>query len=325
MPEVIVVEVTNKCNLNCKHCMKNINGMGGAEVVEIDLFLLDKILTQAEAFKTRIVSLTGGEPTLHSDWEGLIDLLERHDVDYVFPTNGINFKETHKVLLEKSSARFKGPTFSIEGATARTNDLIRGEGTFNKVMAAMEICRANKMPFGVQAVVGRHNMNELAQIATLADEAGAGKLNYILMRPSSENEEYLLSLVESDEVEEQIIPIKQAHKRLQVDMTTGYKSPDPFHVCPPMAMSMISIDYNGLLRFCVDLTNYRGAVADDTDIIANLNMKPLSTALKDLSGRINRFRHNKIDWVTEGVVASTDANPCLYCLRHFNKNDCMAM
>jgi MoaA/NifB/PqqE/SkfB family radical SAM enzyme len=327
MPEIIVVEATNKCNLNCVHCMKKINTMGNAEITEIDLYLLDKVLRQAEAFKTRIVSLTGGEPTLHSDWEGLIGVLEKHDVDYTFTTNGINFEEASKILIQNSSPRFKGVTFSIEGATAQTNDLIRGEGTFELIIKAMKIAKANGIPFGMQAVVGRHNKHELPQLAALADEIGADELNYILMRPSPDNVEYLLSLIESDEVEEQIVAIKDAYKNhhVKIGMTTGYKSPDPFHVCPPLAMSMISIDYNGLLRFCVDLTNYRGAIHDDTDIIANLNMKPLSAALKDLSNRVNRFRHNKIDWVTEGTISSTDANPCLYCIRHFNKNDCMEM
>lgn len=327
MPEIIVVEATNKCNLNCLHCMKNINGMEGGDVVDIDLYLLDKVLTQAEAFRTRIVSLTGGEPTLHSDWEGLIAVLEKHDVDYTFTTNGINFSETHKVLVKEASDRFKGITISIEGGTAQTNDLIRGEGTFEYITGAMRIAKENGIPFGMQAVIGRHNMHELTHLAALASELGADELNYILMRPAPQNVEYLLSLVESDEVEEQIAQIKDAYKggHLKVGMTTGYKSPDPFFVCRPLSMSMISIDYNGLLRFCVDLTNYRGAISPDTDIIANLNMKPLSTALKDLSGRVNRFRHNKIDWVTEGTISSTDANPCLYCLRHFNKNDCMAM
>jgi MoaA/NifB/PqqE/SkfB family radical SAM enzyme len=327
MPEIIVVEATNKCNLNCVHCMKKINTMGGADIVDIDLYLLDKILKQAEAFRTRIVSLTGGEPTLHSDWEGLIGVLEKHDVDYTFTTNGINFEETHKVLVQNASQRFKGVTFSIEGATAQTNDLIRGEGTYELVTGAMKIAKRQGIPFGMQAVVGRHNMHELPQLAALAEELGADELNYILMRPSPDNVEYLLSLLESDEVEEQVVAIKDAYKNahVKIGMTTGYKSPDPFFVCRPLSMSMISIDYNGLLRFCVDLTNYRGAIHDDTDIIANLNMKPLSVALKDLSGRINRFRHNKIDWVTEGTFSSTDSNPCLYCIRHFNKNDCMAM
>jgi len=327
MPEIIVVEVTNKCNLNCAHCMKNINGMEGGDVVDIDLYLLDKILKQAKAFRTRIVSMTGGEPTLHSEWEELIALLEKHDVDYTFTTNGINFDETHKVLVREASKRFKGVTFSIEGATAGTNDLIRGEGTFEQVTAAMRIAKSQGIPFGMQAVIGRHNMNEMSQLAALADEIGADELNYILMRPSPQNVEFLLSLLESDEVEEIAAQIKDAYKgrHVKIGMTTGYKSPDPFFVCRPLSMSMIDIDYNGLLRFCVDLTNYRGAIAPDTDIIANLNMKPLSAALKEFSNRVNRFRHNKLDWVSEGVFASTDSNPCLYCLRHFNKNDCMAM
>jgi MoaA/NifB/PqqE/SkfB family radical SAM enzyme len=326
MPEIIVIEATNRCNLNCLHCMKNINGMGDVEVVDFDLFLLDKVLTQAEAFKTRVVSLTGGEPTMHSDWEGLIGVLEKHNVDYVFTTNGYNFEETHKVL-KKSSKRFKGITFSIEGATAQTNDMIRGEGTYDKVIQAMKIAREHNMPFGMQAVIGRHNMHEMPQLAALADELGSDELNYILMRPSPDNVEHLLSLLESEEVEEKAAAIKDAYKNhhVKIGMTTGYKSPDPFFCCRPLSMSMITIDYNGLLRFCVDLTNYRGAIADYTDIVANLHMKPLAAGLKDLANRVNRFRHNKIDWVTEGTFSSTDYNPCLYCLRHFNKNDCMEM
>lgn len=327
MPEIIVIEATNRCNLNCAHCMKNINGMDGGDVVDIDLYLLDKILKQAEAFKTRIVALTGGEPTLHSEWEELIGVLEKHDVDYTFTTNGINFEETHKVLVKDASDRFKGITISIEGATAGTNDMIRGEGTFDQIVGAMRICKEKSIPFGMQAVVGRHNMHELSQLAALASEMGADELNYILMRPSPQNVEFLLSLIESDEVEETVGSILDAYRggHTKIGMTTGYKSPDPFFVCRPLSMSMISIDYNGLLRFCVDLTNYRGAISPDTDIIANLNMKPLTVALKELASRVNRFRHNKIDWVSEGTFSSTDSNPCLYCIRHFNKNDCMAM
>jgi len=326
MPEIIVIEATNRCNLNCMHCMKKINEMGGADLVDIDLFLLDKILTQAEAFRTRVVSLTGGEPTLHSDFEGLIGVLEKHPVNYVMTTNGINFEEALKVL-KNSSKKFKGVTFSLEGATAQTNDMIRGEGTYDRVVGAMKLAKEHGIPFGMQAVIGRHNRHEMPQLAALAEELGADELNYILMRPSPDNVEYLLSLVESEEVEEQAAAIKDAYRsaRVKIGMTTGFRSPDPFFVCPPLAMRMITIDYNGLLRFCVDLTNYRGAIHDETDIITNLHMKPLAAGLKDLAHRINRYRHNKIDWVTEGTVSSTDANPCLYCLRHFNKNDCMEM
>jgi len=325
MPEIIVVDVTNRCNLNCKHCLKNINDMGGSGTADIDLHLLDRVLTEAEVLKTRIVSMTGGEPTLHNDWEGLIAVMEKHDVDYTFVTNGINFKEACKVLIRGATQSFRGVSFSIDGATAETNDSMRGEGTFEKVMGALRLARMHGIPFSIQSVVGRHNLNELSQIAELADEAGAIELNYMMMRPTHENVEHLLSPLQSDEAEEQIKSIKESHKRLKVTMTAVNKTPYPLFVCRPLAMSMISIDHHGYLRFCPDLTNYRAAGADDTDVIVDLNTKPLHIALKDLSNRINRFWHNKIDWVTEGIVDTTEYEPCSYCLSHFGKYECKDM
>ncbi len=324
MPEIIVVEATNRCILNCKHCYKNINDMGGG-TVDIDLYLLDRILTQTEPYNTRIVSITGGEPTLHSDWEGLIAVMEKHDVDYTFTTNGINFKEAHKALVKGASQRFRGVAFSMDGATAETNDVIRGEGTFEKVKAAFRLARMHGIPFGIQAVVGTHNIHELSEIAALADAEGAGELNFILMRPTFENAEYVLSAAQSDEAEEQINSIKEAHTRLKVGMATAHKTPYPLFVCRSLAMTMIGIDCSGLLRFCPDLSNYRGAVSDDSDIVADLNTKPLQIALKDLSNRINRFWLDKIDWVMEGIVASTEYDPCQYCLNHFSKYECKDM
>jgi len=76
------------------------------------------------------------------------------------------------------------------------------------------------------------------------------------------------------------------------------------------------------VRFCADLTNYRGAIADDTDIVDDLNTRPLQFALKGLSNRVNRVIRSKIDWVSEAIPAST-YDSCLYCLSHFNKYEGM--
>jgi hypothetical protein len=145
------------------------------------------------------------------------------------------------------------------------------------------------------------------------------------MRPTHENMEYVLSPLQSDEAAAQITSIRQAHTRLRVGMATQHATPYPLFVCRSLAMTMIGIDYSGLLRFCPDLSNYRGAAADDSDIVADLNAKPLQVALKDLSNRINRFWLDKIDWVTEGIVASTEYDPCKYCLNHFSKYECKDM
>jgi MoaA/NifB/PqqE/SkfB family radical SAM enzyme len=321
MPEIIVVEATNRCNLNCKHCHKNINDMGGSGPVDIDLHLLDRILEQTEPYRTRIISITGGEPTLHSDWEGLIAVMEKHDFDYTIASNGQNFKEAYKMIVMGASQRFRGFSFSLDGATAETNDAVRGEGSFEKVKEAFRLARMHGIPFSVSVVVGTYNMNELQQIAALADEAGALELNYTLMKPTAENVEFLLSPVQQDEVEKQIASIRAANTRMQVSMA-GNKSRYPLFVCRPLAMSMVGIDYNGYLRFCPDLSNYRGASEDASDIVDDLNSTPLQFALKELSNKINKFWHKKIDWVGEGI-SSAEYDPCLFCISHFNKYECM--
>jgi len=318
MPEIIVVEATNRCNLNCRHCYKNINDMGGG-TADIDLHLLDRVLGETERYNTRIVMVTGGEPTLHSDWEGLVAVLEKHDVDYVFTSNGTTFREAHKVLVRGATDRFKGIMFSLDGAKAETNDAIRGEGTFEKVMGAFKLARMHGIPFGIQTVLGSYNLEELAEIGELAENEGAGELSFLVMKPTLENLEYKLSPMQAEEAEEKIKAINEEHKRLKVGLTTGNKTPYPLFVCRSLAMTMIGIDSSGLLRFCPDLANYRGAVSDDSDIVVDLNTKPLQIALKDLSNKINLFWHKKIDWVMEGIVSSTEYDPCIYCLSHFSK------
>jgi len=319
MPEIIVVEVTNKCDLNCKYCNRDINTMGGAEPCDIDLHLLDRVLKEAEPYKTRVVQITGGEPTLHHDWEGVIAVMERHDISYTIISNGQNFKEAHKALIRGATKKFKGIMFSMDGATAETHDAVRGEGSFAKVRAALRLAMMHGLPSGVQVVVGTHNIEELSEIAALAEEAGAHELSYLQMRPTRENSEYTLSPSQVEEVKAKIESIKEEHKGLQIGSTVGNTTRYPLFVCRPLAMLMVGIDCHGRLRFCPDLTSYRGSGADDTDVIIDLNTTTLQIALKTLSNKINKFWLHKIDWVTEAINAPPEYDPCSYCLSHFNK------
>ncbi len=277
------------------------------------------MLKEAEPYKVKVVQLTGGEPTLHHDWEGVIAVMERHDINYTIISNGQNFKEAHKALIRGATSKFKGIMFSIDGATAQTHDAVRGEGSFAKVQAALKLARMHGLPFGIQAVVGTHNMEELSGIAALAEEAGAHELSYLHMRPTQQNSEYVLSSSQADEVKTKIESIKEEHTGVQIGSTVGNTTPYPLFTCRPLAMLMIGIDCRGHLRFCPDLTSYRGSGADDTDIIIDLNTTTLQIALKTLSNKINKFWHNKIDWVTEAINAPSEYDPCSYCLSHFNK------
>lgn len=323
MPEIICFEVTNRCNLDCLHCNKIINTQ---PVKDISVDLVDRVLTQAKPFNPRIVALTGGEPTVHKDFERLVATVDRHDIDYTIATNGQNFRETHKVLVRHAS-RLTGITLSLEGASAESNDKVRGAGSFDRVLEAMDLSRRHGIRFGLQTVVSTANVDELGAIVALAAAQGADQLNFILMRPSPRNieEGLLLDLEGAEGVEQRVAELKQATTSIKVDMTLGYYSPWPLFACRPLGLALIHVDYKGYLRFCPDVANYRGAgvTEDDNDVVADLNEQTLQRGLKALAQRVAVFWQNKIDHTAADDLGPTDYFPCYYCLRYFNKADCM--
>lgn len=323
MPEIICFEVTNRCNLDCLHCNKIINK---APVRDIPVELVDSILEQARPFHPRVIALTGGEPTVHKDFERLVATVAHHDIDYTLTTNAQNFRESHKVLLRHAD-RLKGLTFSLEGASAASNDPIRGQGSFDRVMDAMELSRRHGFSFGVQTVVSTANLKELEAIVALAAAQGADQQNFILMRPAPRNikEGLLLDLEAAETVEQRVAQLKESTTGMRVDMTLGYYSPWPLFACRPLGLALIHVDYKGYLRFCPDVANYRGAgeVEDDNDVVADLNTQSLQKGLKALAQRVAVFWQNKIDHTAVDDLGPSDYFPCYYCLRYFNKADCL--
>lgn len=57
---ILEIEVTKRCNLNCKHCY-----VGRNQAVDLDDELIKKTIIQANDMKVNRLVLTGGEPLLH--------------------------------------------------------------------------------------------------------------------------------------------------------------------------------------------------------------------------------------------------------------------
>ena len=73
---------------------------------------------------------------------------------------------------------------SLDGADARINDLVRGEGSHAAALAAMgRLAKAEFGPFKISIVVTRHNVDQLDQFKSLADSFGA-QLRITRLRPS---------------------------------------------------------------------------------------------------------------------------------------------
>jgi radical SAM protein with 4Fe4S-binding SPASM domain len=167
-PLALHLEVVAACNLKCVHCFA---GELPRKEEPLSLNELDDLFTQMAATGTFRLGLTGGEPLLRRDLFEIIDLALSHGLCPCVTTNGLLI--TEEIALEFGKRELVWLNVSLEGATAATNDPIRGNGTFDRVTEQLKILRKH-CRFTLAFTIMSTNVQEVRACARLAEELGAG-------------------------------------------------------------------------------------------------------------------------------------------------------
>ena len=126
------------CNLQCTHCFISSSPTNHAHEM-MSLAEVRPHLDEAERLGVREYYLTGGEPFLNREILEIIEAaLAKGPVTVL--TNGLLIRaETAARLraLSDASPYSLDLRVSIDGADAATNDPIRGQGTFDRIVAAI--------------------------------------------------------------------------------------------------------------------------------------------------------------------------------------------
>jgi len=167
--------ITNLCNLRCKHCYQDDfsrrNDLDWAGLKKIS----DNILTTIKGWdKTVCIHLTGGEPLLKPELFDLLNYLDQSPVveELGIITNGLLFnRDVVKRLPEFS--KLKKIKISLDGADAETNDSIRGEGTFDKVIQNIPLIKKeNSFEIILMFTVMKRNFRALQSFFKLCQDLG---------------------------------------------------------------------------------------------------------------------------------------------------------
>ena len=140
VPWAILLDPTSACNLSCTGCWASEYG----NKLNLSFDEIDSIITQGKEIGIFMYIYTGGEPLARKN--DIIELCKKHN-DCVF------LAFTNATLIDEEFAKqireVKNfvPAISIEGDKEAT-DSRRGDGTYEKVVHAMEILRRYKVPFG---------------------------------------------------------------------------------------------------------------------------------------------------------------------------------
>lgn len=286
----VFIYVINKCNLRCPQCIYKPDNWFTIGNKEIPYETAVKLLSDFYSLGARKLTLLGGEPTLygteneHSHSIGdLVVAAKRRGYEYVrMDTNGT----FDPVLLDDERLKMLDEiSFSIDGYDAKTNDKIRGVGSFDKTV--YNISKAVTLGYKVDitscvynAMLKKDSNGEyiLERFIYLAENLKINRINFhALIKDGTPIDTWTGDLYVSisrwvnayTSIMNNILKNKyNISVRIPKTFITKKEfdcNPEYFGFCPAKLGERILVHPNGILRICSGLLCSPYCIADYTD------------------------------------------------------------
>jgi AdoMet-dependent heme synthase len=179
-PRLVFWELTKRCNLKCIHCRASADD--GIFKDELDTDNIKRVIDDIGSYANPILVLTGGEPLFRKDIFVISDYARSSGLKLALATNGTLIdKET---ALKIKNSGIQRVSISIDGKDARFHDAFRGiKGSFNKAIGGASLLKEAGVEFQFNTTITRRNAEELEEIITLAEKAGAKALHIFMLVP----------------------------------------------------------------------------------------------------------------------------------------------
>jgi len=164
----VFFHILTKCNLACRHCYINPeqHGRQTLPLETIKAWLQPFVAQRPQAN----VIFLGGEPTLHPDLAAAIRYArELGYASVTVDTNGYLF---HGILDRVTPDDVDFFSFSLDGATAATNDRLRCQGSFDQCISGIKASIAKGFATSLIYTVSRANAAELDRMPALLQQLG---------------------------------------------------------------------------------------------------------------------------------------------------------
>ncbi|MFI8997563.1 mycofactocin radical SAM maturase [Streptomyces sp. NPDC053542] len=178
-PICLTWEWTYACNLSCAHCLSS---SGRRDPMELSTDEIKSVIDELQRMQVFYINVGGGEPTVRADFWELLDYAIDHQVGVKFSTNGLRI--TPERARRLAATDYVDVQISLDGATREVNDAVRGPGSYDMAIRAMEnLAAAGFENFKISVVMTRQNVSQLDDFAAIADRYGA-QLRITRLRPS---------------------------------------------------------------------------------------------------------------------------------------------
>ena len=311
----LIVMATDNCNLECRYC--STPNDSGSEVAIEDV---DKVLAGLKRlFATVCVGISGGEPTLHSRFQELVEVVAKQSDEYYLVTNGLVFDRVLPVLL-RHQGHLTHVLFSLEDPDRERNDRIRGQGSFDAVMEGFRLCHEAGIRTSLGCSLNRGNLGQIDGLLRMAEQHMV--VDGVYCWPAFPTRSLLkdgLLLTEAD----RNYLVKRAQQRPddnQVIFGDIFRFESFYQECAPLRHQQFTLSSEGKLSFCCNLTLYKGGTgkADELGAVSD----------HDVSDLVERHIEHARDYqkallrdVLNSRCEGLAGYPCFHCQRYHGKLD----
>ncbi len=166
VPHNCYLILTSKCNMMCKHCYGDYGRkLPNRELTGAQWEMIIKQLSQNRIF---FVNISGGEPTVHPDFEFIIKSLVENNIYFQLTTNGL-FSEKVLNQIIKSKKYIMNIQISLDGCDEDSFNYLRRDRNgrtnssfFSIVKNNIEMLISNGLPVTIATCLHKQNYKKMS-------------------------------------------------------------------------------------------------------------------------------------------------------------------
>jgi len=166
--EYFQIDITNACNLSCKHCRNNTS----LNQSHLDLNSIKKVIDFGRLGNSPRFTISGGEPLLHPELKNIIEYwINAGGNDTVITSNGL-------LINEKWIEYFKYlPNFriqiSIDSLIAAIHDNFRGKkGALQNAINAIRLLKQSNISVSIRSSISPENISSMEELVKFGIQEG---------------------------------------------------------------------------------------------------------------------------------------------------------
>ncbi|MEA1961055.1 MAG: radical SAM protein [Bacillota bacterium] len=163
---LVVWNMTNRCNLRCKHCYINAEDHDYSN--ELTTQEAEAFIEDLAVMKAPVLLFSGGEPLLRKDIFHLGKMAAEKGLRPVISSNGTLIDDEMAKKIKEAGFQYVG--ISIDGAPATHDEFRAKQGAFDMAINGIRACQRQGVKTGIRLTMNRYNQDDLPFLFDLIEK-----------------------------------------------------------------------------------------------------------------------------------------------------------